>query len=76
MTNRYKGYIIDARSFECRDGLGWTSEFSVFDIHRPEPLDTMFYLRESFQDRDSALKAAFVVGMEKIDAGFKPLVVY
>jgi hypothetical protein len=74
MNHRYKGRIIDARSLERRDGLGWTSNFSVLEKRDGDLLETMFYLREIFPDMESATNAAIIVGRRTIDAGFQPLV--
>lgn len=76
MTSRHRGRIIDAISLERRDGLGWTSNFSILENHDGGLLETVFYLRESFQDRESAINAAIVVGRRTIDAGFQPIVTF
>lgn len=71
---RYKNYIIDPCSFERRDGLGWTSSFSIFNVR--DFTDTIFLLRESFPAKEAALAAAIVTGTQQIDAGFVPKVVF
>jgi hypothetical protein len=66
----YKGYVIEARSCELRDG-GFLAEFSVEEHDASGVTETQFYLRETFPTQESAIEAAIQAGRQKIDAGFE-----
>lgn len=65
-------FVIDARAHEYRDGSGWSADFSIEEHDRSGVTDTMFYLQERFQSRDSAIAAALAEGRRKIAEGFSP----
>jgi hypothetical protein len=66
----YKGYVIEARSCELRDG-GFSAEFSVEEHDGSGVTETQFYLPDTFPTRESAIEAASQAGRQKIDAGFE-----
>ena len=66
----YKGYVIEARSLELKDG-GFSAEFSV-EEHDPSGVtETQFYLPGTFLTQESAIEAAIQAGRQKIDVGFE-----
>ena len=66
----YKGYVIEARSYELNDGR-FSAEFSV-EEHDPSGVtETQFYLPGAFPTRESAIDAAIQAGRQKIDVGFE-----
>src|SRR5208337_64114 len=66
----YKGYVIEARSCELKDG-GFSAEFSVEEHDGSGVTETQFYLPETFSTQDSAIEAAIQAGRQKIDMGFE-----
>ena len=72
MKNRqgYKGYVIEARSCELKDG-GFSAEFSVEEHDASGATETQFYLPDTFPTQESAIKAAIQAGRQKIDMGFE-----
>ena len=67
----YKGYVIEARSHELREG-GFSSEFSVEEHDASGVTETQFFLPGTFQTEESAINAAVQAGRVKIDEGFEP----
>ncbi len=67
----YKGYVIEARSHELRDG-GFSSEFSVEEHDASGVTETQFFVPGTFQTEESAINAAVEAGRQKIDKGFEP----
>jgi len=66
----YKGYVIEARSCELKDG-GFSAEFSVEEHAADGFMETEFYLPDTFLTQDSAIEAAMKAGRQKIDVGFE-----
>jgi hypothetical protein len=66
---RYKGYVIEARTSELRDG-GFSAEFSVEEHNASGVTETQFYLPNAFPSQASAIEAAIQTGEQKIDEGF------
>jgi len=66
----YKGYVIEARSHELRDG-GFSVEGSV-EEHDPSGVtESQFHLPDIFPTQESAIDAAIQAGKQKIDVGFE-----
>jgi hypothetical protein len=66
----YKGYVIEARSHELRDG-GFSAEFSVEEHDARGVTETQFYVPNTFATQESAIEAAIQAGEQKIDTGFE-----
>ena len=66
----YKGYVIEARSFEHKDG-GFSAEFSIEEHDASGVTETQFYLPNIFSTQQSAIEAAIQAGRQKIDVGFE-----
>ncbi len=66
----YKGYVIEARSCELRDG-GFSAEFSVEEHDGSGVTETQFYLPDTFPTQESAIEAALQAGRRKIDVSFE-----
>jgi hypothetical protein len=66
----YKGYVIEARSDELRDGE-FSAEFSIEHNDRDGMTETEFYLPHTFLSEESAIEAAIQAGQQKIDVGFE-----
>src|SRR5208337_118334 len=66
----YKGYVIEARAHELRDG-GFSSEFSVEEHDARGVTETQFYVPNTFTTQESAIEAAIQAGEQKIDVGFE-----
>jgi hypothetical protein len=62
----YMGYVIEARSFEHKDG-GFSAEFSIEEHDASGVTETQFYLPDIFSKEESAIKAAIQAGRQKID---------
>jgi len=67
---RYKGYVIEARSCEIKD-VGFSAEFSVEEHDASGVTETQFYLPDTFPTQESAIEAAIQAGRQKIDVGFE-----
>ena len=66
----YKGYVIEVRLFELKDGE-FSAEFSVEEHEADGFMETEFYLPDTFPTQDSAIEAAIQAGRQKIDMGFE-----
>jgi hypothetical protein len=66
----YKGYVIEARSCEPKDG-GFSAEFSVEEHDASGVTETQFYLPNTFSTQESAIDAAIKAGRQKIDVVFE-----
>ncbi len=66
----YKGYVIEARSYESKDG-GFSAEFSIEEHDVSGISETQFYLPNTFPTQESAIEAALQAGRQKIDSGFE-----
>ena len=66
----YKGYVIEARSCELRDG-GFSAEFSVEEHDASGVTETQFYLPDTFPTQELGIAAATQAGRQKIDVGFE-----
>ncbi len=66
----YQGYVIEARSYELRDG-GFSAEFSVEEHNASGVTETQFYLTSTFPTPDFAIETAIQAGQQKIDVGFE-----
>ena len=71
MKNRqgYKGYVIEARSFELKNGV-FSAEFSVEEYDASDVTETQFYLPNTFPTQESAIEAAIQAGRQKIDVDY------
>lgn len=67
---RYKGYVIVARSCELQEGE-FSAEFSVEEHDEDGVMETEFYLPETFPTQESAIEAAIQAGRQKIDVEFE-----
>jgi hypothetical protein len=70
----YKGFVIEARSSELRDSLGWDSKFELRKDDGASIVITPFYLEKLYATEDEALTSAIAHGRKKIDDGFIPSV--
>ena len=72
MKNRqgYKGYVIEARLSELKDG-GFSAEFSIEEHDGSGVTETQFYLPDTFPTQDSAIEGVIHAGRRKIDVGFE-----
>ena len=66
----HKGYVIEARSHELRQG-GFSAEFSIEEHDGAGVTETQFYLPDTFPTQQSAIEAGIQAGRQKIDAGFE-----
>lgn len=66
----YKGYVIEARSSELKDGE-FSAEFSVEEHDEFGVAETQFHLPGTFPTHESAIEAAIQAGRQKIDVGFE-----
>ena len=66
----YKGYVIEARSDELRDGE-FSAEFSIEQHGAVEVTETQFYLPHTFLSQELAIAAAIQAGQQKVDVGFE-----
>jgi hypothetical protein len=64
----YKGYVIEVRSPELRDG-GFSAEFSIEEHDGAGVTEAQFYLPDTFSTQECAIEAAIQVGRQKIDVG-------
>ena len=62
----YKGYVLEARAHELRDG-GFSAEFSVEEHDARGVTETQFYVPNTFATQESAIEAAIQAGEQKID---------
>jgi len=65
----YKGYVIEARSCELKEG-GFSAEFSVEEHDASGVTETQFYLPNTFSKQESAIEAAIQAGRQKIDVDY------
>ena len=66
----YKGYVIEARSCELKDG-GFSAEFSVEEHDERGMTETPYYVQGTFPTQEFAIKAAILAGRQKIEVGFE-----
>jgi hypothetical protein len=70
-TESYKGLVIEARSLQLQNDLGWAS---VFEIRKHNERDgtviTPFTLRAAFDSEAEAVDVALAHARKKIDEGF------
>ena len=66
----YKGYVIEARSYQQKDG-GFSAELWIEEHDASGVTETQFYLPNTFTTEESAIEAAIQTGREKIDVGFE-----
>jgi hypothetical protein len=67
----YKGYVIEARSYQQQDG-GFSAELWIEEHDASGVTETQFYLPDTFTTEESAIEAAIQAGRQKIDVGFEP----
>jgi hypothetical protein len=70
MQENYKGFVIDARSFELKDDMGWDSRFDLVTHDGAGVTETPFTLEATFKTEAEAIAAALAHGRKKIDDGF------
>ena len=72
----YKGFVIEARSYEQREG-GFSAELWFEEHDASGVAETQFYLPDTFPTQELAIEAAIQAGRQKIDLGFErgPVVV-
>jgi len=68
---RYKGRVIEARSNELRDGLGWDGACCIEEPDGGGITITPFFLTDIFPTQEAAIQTAFHAGQQKIDSGFE-----
>jgi hypothetical protein len=66
----YKGYVIEVRSHELRDG-GFSAEFSIEEHDGAGVTEIQFYRPDTFPSQQLAIAAATQAGRRKIDVGFE-----
>ena len=66
----YKGYVIEARSCELKEG-GFSAEFSVEEHDTSGVTEPQFYLPNTFSTQESAIEAAIEAGRHKIDVDYE-----
>ena len=66
----YKGYVIEARSYELQDG-GFSAELWIEEHDASGVTETQFYRPDTFPTPESAVEAAIQAGRQKIDVGFE-----
>jgi hypothetical protein len=66
----YKGFVIEARSYELKDGE-FSAEFSVEEHDSSGVTETQFHLGGAFPTQESARESAIQAGRQKIDVGFE-----
>ena len=66
----YKGYVIEARSYQQQDG-GFSAELWIEEHDVSGVRETQFYLPDTFTTEESAIEAAIQAGRQKIDVGFE-----
>jgi hypothetical protein len=66
----YKGYVIEARSHELREG-GFPAEYSIEEHDAYGVIERQFYLPGTFTSQELAIAAATEAGRQKIDVGFE-----
>jgi hypothetical protein len=66
----YKGYVIEARLSELKEG-GFSTEFSIEEHDGSGVTETLFYLPGTFPTQESAFEAAIRAGRQKVDVGFE-----
>jgi len=62
----YKGYVIEARSCDRKDGR-FSAEYSVEEHDASGVTERHFYLSTAFSTQESAIEAAIQAGGQKID---------
>lgn len=70
LRQSYKGYIIEAMTFELRGDLGFSSEFYVEKCDGEGVTATRFVMPGIYQDGQRAIQACMQAGRQKIDAGY------
>jgi len=71
MSIRYKGHLVDPRTYKLRGREGFTAEVYVFDAR--QGTDTQFLLSPSiFPTKEIAEQTAIQVGCRAIDRGYDP----
>jgi len=72
MTSRlgFKGYIIEARSYQQQDGE-FSAELWIEEHDASGVTETQFYLPDMFPTPESAIEAAIQAGRQKMDMGFE-----
>jgi hypothetical protein len=65
----YKGYVIEARSHELKEG-GFSAEYSIEEHDAYGVTEKQFYLTHTFHSQELAIAAATQAGRQKIDVGF------
>jgi hypothetical protein len=66
----YKGYVIEARASELRDG-GFSVEFYIEEHDSSGVTVTQFNVPSPFPTQEAAIEAAVRTGRQKIDEGFE-----
>jgi hypothetical protein len=66
----YKGYVIEARSYQQQDG-GFSAELWIEEHDASGVTETQFYLPGTFPTQELAIEAAVQAGRQKIDVGFE-----
>ena len=66
----HKEYVIEVTALPLRDG-GFTAHISIMKDGCSYTDDTRFESGQVFASEDEALEAGFVMGKQKIDAGFQ-----
>lgn len=70
MQESYKGFVIDARSFQLKNDMGWDSSFELVKHDGASVTINPFTLKATFKTEAEAIAAAVAHGKKKIDDGF------
>ena len=70
---RYKGRYLNAHSYELRENLGWSSQFSIEEDDGAGVTETLFFMGQVSPCKQAALYAAVMSGRLKVDSGFTAL---
>jgi hypothetical protein len=68
----YGGFVIEARSSELQNNLGWDSMFTLEKHDGQGVTVTTFYLPNPYGSEEEGIAAALAHGRKKIDDGFSP----
>jgi hypothetical protein len=66
----YKGYVIEARLCELKDGR-FSAEFFIEEHDASGVTETQFYVPNTFSSQESAIETAIQSGRQKIDVEFE-----
>jgi hypothetical protein len=71
MQENYKGFVVDARSFELKDDMGWDSRFDLVKHDGAGVTVTPFTLEATFKTEAEAIAAALAHGRKRSTTDFQ-----